>query len=96
MYLTINGVQHTVTRRLVSSDTIKYIGVTPEPTAVSGTIGMYRNDGFLMSEDNADHFARKVYSGTVLLLTNKPEPNTEPFLPETEPPSAKVVTAIVG
>jgi hypothetical protein len=68
----------------------------PEPTTVSGTIGMYRNDGFLMSEDNAGKFARKVYSGTVLLLTNLPEPSIEPFVPEPEPPSAKVVTAVVG
>jgi hypothetical protein len=96
MYLTINDVRHTVTRRLVSSDTIKYIGVTPEPDAVSGTISMYRNDGFLMSEDNAGKFVRKVYSGTVLLLTNLPEPSIEPFVPEPEPPSAKVVTAVVG
>ena len=96
MYLTINDVRHTVTRRLVSSDTIKYIGVTPEPDAVSCTISMYRNDGFLMSEDNAGKFARKVYSGTVLLLTNLPEPSIEPFVPEPEPPSAKVVTAVVG
>lgn len=96
MYLTINGVQHTVTRRIVTSDTIKYIGVTPEPTTVSGTIGMYRNDGFLMSEDNVGNFTRKMYFGTMLLLTNKPEPNTDPFVPAPEPPSAKVVTAVVG
>lgn len=96
MYLTINGVQHTVSRRLVSSDTIKYIGVMPEPSTVSGAISMYRNDGFLMSEDNADNFTRKVYSGTVLLLTNKPEPNTAPFVPPPVPPSANVVTAVVG
>ena len=96
MYLNINGVRHTVSRRLVSGDTIKYIGVTPEPAAVKGTISMYRNDGFLMSEDNADNFTRKVYSGTVLLLTNKPEPNTDPFVPPPEPPSANVVTAVVG
>ena len=96
MYLMINGNRHTVKRRLVSSDTIKYLGVTPEPDTVSGTISMYRNDGFLMSEDNAGNFTRKVYSGTVLLLTNKPEPNTEPFEPVPDVPSAKVVTAVVG
>ena len=96
MYLTINGVRHTVIRRIVSSDTIKYLGVTPEPNTVSGTIGMYRNDGFLMSEDDAGKFTRKAYSGTMLLLTNKPEPNTDPFVPVSEPPSATVVTAVVG
>lgn len=96
MYLMINGVQHTVKRRLVCSDTIKYLGVTPEPNAVGSTIRMYRNDGFLMSEDNADNFTRKIYSGSVLILTNKPEPNTDPFVPPPEPPTAKVVTAVVG
>ena len=69
MYLMINGVRHTVKRRFVSSDTIKYLGVTPEPDTVSGTISMYRNDGFLMSEDDVGKFTRKGYSGTVLLLT---------------------------
>lgn len=96
MYLTINGVQHTVKRRLVSADTIKYLGVTPEPKAITGKIQMYRNDGFLMSEDNTASFARKLYAGTLLQLTNLPEPATDPFVPPPEPPKAKVVTAVVG
>lgn len=96
MYLTINGVRHTVTRRIVSSDTIKYLGVTPEPETISGTISMYRNDGFLMSEDSTDGFSRKLYSGSLLQLTNVPEPDTAPYAPIPEPPSAKVVTAVVG
>ena len=96
MYLMINGTRYSVTRRIASSDTIKYVGVTPEPTAASGTIRMYRNDGFFMSEDNADSFNRKVYSGTVFCMTNKPAPNTDPFVAPSEPSSVKVVTAVVG
>ena len=96
MYLLINETQYTVTRRIVSGDTIKYIGVTPEPTDVSGKIKMYRNDGFFMSEDDADNYARKVYSGTVLNITNKPAPNTDPFAPPSESSTAQVVTAVVG
>lgn len=96
MYLTINGTKYTVTRRLVSSDTIKYLGVTPEPVTITGKIQMYRNDGFLMSEDNTASFTRKLFSGTLLQLTNKPEPETDPFVPAPEPPTAKVVTAVVG
>ena len=96
MYLMINGARYTVTRRLVNMDTIKYIGVTPEPIEISGTISMYRDDGFLMSTDDSSKFSRKLFSGTLMQLTNLPEPNTEPFVPPPEPPTAKVVTAVVG
>lgn len=96
MYLRISGTDYTVTRRLVGSDTIKYLGVTPQPLNVNGTIEMYRDDGFLMSSDNADNFERKLFSGTLLQLTNKPEPDTKSFVPTPTPPSATVVTAVVG
>ena len=96
MYLMINGTRYTVTRRLVNMDTIKYIGVTPEPVEISGIISMYRDDGFLMSTDDSSKFSRKLFSGTLIQLTNLPEPNTEPFVPPPEPPTAKVVTAVVG
>lgn len=96
MYLNINGNRHTVARRLVSADTIKYIGVTPTPTEITGIIHMYRNDGFLMSTDDSSKFSRKLFSGTLMQLTNKPVPNTDPFVPPPEQPTAKVVTAVVG
>lgn len=73
MYLIINGSRHAVHRRIVTADTIKYTFVTPEPENISGTIKMYRDDGFLMSEDNADSYQRKTYTGTLLTLTNTPE-----------------------
>ena len=96
MYLILNGVRHTVTRRLVSADTIKYLGVTPEPAEIVGTIHMYRDDGFLMSTDDSSKFSRKLFSGTLMQLTNMPELNTDPFVPPPEPPTAKVVAAVVG
>lgn len=96
MYLMINGARYTVSRRLVSADIIKYLGVTPEPTKIVGTIEMYRDDGFLMSIDDSSKFSRKLFSGTLMQLTNKPAPNTDPFEPPPEPPSANVVTAVVG
>ena len=74
MYLIINNNQYTVTRRIVSSDTLKYLGVTPGPGEVTGTIEMHRDDGFLLSEDDADNYERQSYSGTLLTLTNRPEP----------------------
>lgn len=96
MYLTINGTRHTVKRRLVSADTIKYLGVTPEPGTIAGKVQMYRDDGFLMSEDKASNYSRQLYSGTLLQLTNKPELSTAPFVPATNPTAPPVVTAAVG
>lgn len=84
MYLTINGNRHTISRRIVEADTIKYLTVTPEPEEISGTIQMFRDDGLLMSEDNADDFERRFYVGTLLTLTNQPEPVPAP-IPEPEP-----------
>ena len=83
MYLLINDTRHTVSRRIVTKDTIKYLSVTPDPGMVSGTIKVYRDDGFLMAEDNADNFQRQQYTGTLLTLTNAPEPTPED--PTTKP-----------
>lgn len=98
MYLLINGTKHTVKRRIASSDTIKYLGVTPSlvPTAIAGTIGMYRNDDVLISEDVVGNYSRKLMSGELLQLTNKPALDTSSFVPPAQPPSATVVTAVVG
>lgn len=85
MYLIINDnkdVTYTVTRRIVSADTVRFLGVTPEPGTVAGTIAMYTDSGYPLSEDTAADYARQEYSGDVLTLTNAPEP--EPG-PEPEP-----------
>lgn len=97
MYLLINGSKHTVKRRVASSDTIKYLGVTPSlrPTAIAGKIKMYTDDNVLISEDNVSNFSRKLMSGELLQLTNKPALTTSSFKPVTLP-SAKVFTAVVG
>lgn len=84
MYLIINGIQHTVSRRLVTDDTIKYLSVTPAPESISGTAQMYTDEGFLLSEDNLDGFARKQYTGTLLMVTNKPETQPRPIPPQPE------------
>ena len=96
MYLRISGTNYTVTKRLVSSDTIKYLGVTPEPLNVNGKIEMYRDDGFLLSSDNADNFDRHIYSGTLFQLTNKPEADKSSFVPTPTIPSAQVFNAIIA
>lgn len=82
MYLIINGHRHTVSRRIKRGDFVKYIGVTPAPEEITGGVVMYRNDGFPMSEDNTSDYARHVLNGSILELTNEPEP--QPPTPPTE------------
>lgn len=81
MYLMINGEKHSVSRRLVSTDTIKYLSVEPAPENISGVIQMYTDEGFLLSEDNSDNYERKTYVGTLLTITNAPEPVPQPYVP---------------
>lgn len=94
MYLIINGNKHTVSRRIVTSDTIKYLTVEPAVESATGTIKMYRDDGFLMSEDNADAFERQSYAGTLLTLTNKPVPVPVPV--NTEPSADELMNILLG
>ena len=84
MYLIINNNQYTVSKRIVTNDTIKYLTVTPEPNNISGIARMYTDEGFLLSEDNLDNFERKIYTGTLLTVTNKEEytPQPTPTTPE--------------
>lgn len=80
MYLMINNARHECSRRIVSSDTIKYLSVTPAVEDISGKAQLFRDDGFLMAEDNLDSFERKSMVGTTLTVTNAPEVTDEPRL----------------
>lgn len=91
MYLKIGETQYPCTRRIVTGDTIKYLSVSPNPGEVTGKIQMYRDDGFLMAEDNADNYERQTYAGTIFTLTNKPEPVPVPT-PAPEPQATKAET----
>ena len=86
MYIKIGNNQYPCTRRIVTGDTVKYLSVSPNPGEVTGKIQMYRDDGFLMSEDNADEYARQTYAGTIFTLTNKPVP--VPVIPPAPEPQA--------
>lgn len=74
MYLIINNNKHGVRQRIVSADTVKYLCVTPSPEEVSGTIQMFRDDGFLMCEDNAADYERVSINGGLVTMTNAPVP----------------------
>lgn len=94
MYLLINNTQYPVTKRIVTKDTVKYLSVSPKPPAVSGTIQMYRDDGFLLSEDDATGYTRQTYAGTILTLTNKPEPT--PVETVHVPTDGEVLNTLLG
>ena len=84
MFLAINGKIHSVTKRIVRGKTIKYLSVTPAPEEIAGKIRMFRDDGFLISEDNTDNYERKSYTGTLLQLSNDPETVYVPPAPTVE------------
>ena len=76
MYLIINGNKHTCSYRDVSKQEIRYLTVKPavDLDTLSGTVQMYTDDGFLLSEDSVDKFERKKMTGTLFVMTNKPDP----------------------
>ena len=84
MYLEINDTRHTCSKRIKTKDTIKYLTVTPAPETIAGTIKMYRDDGFLLCEDNADSYEHIEYTGTLLYVYNgeKPKPPDPTKKPE--------------
>ena len=84
MFLSINGKIHSVTKRIVKGKTIKYLSVTPAVEEIAGKIQMFRDDGFLLSEDNADDYQRKSYVGTLLQISNDPAPVPVPPQPTVE------------
>lgn len=52
MYLEINGARYTCSKRIFQKDTIKFLSVTPLMEDISGIAKLYRDDGFLLSEDS--------------------------------------------
>lgn len=84
MYLLINNSRYTVSRRIKTDDTLRFLTVTPAPDVITGKVRMYTNEAVLMSEDDAEDYLRRIYTGTLLTLTNVPEPQPQPE-PEPQP-----------
>ena len=95
MYLKIGENQYSCTKRIKSAaGTLKFLGVSPAPGEVSGTIQMYRDDGFLLAEDDSEGYTRQTYAGTILTLTNKPEPT--PVETVHVPTDGEVLNTLLG
>ena len=95
MYLKIGENQYSCTKRIKSAaGTLKFLGVSPSPGEVSGTIQMYRDDGFLMSEDDTSQYVRQKYAGTLLAFFSYPEPEPAPVTPSIPAPSNEKLQAV--
>lgn len=93
MYLMINENRHKVVRRYFPKgrDEVRYLGVEPEVEEAGGVISMYRDDGFLLSQDDVSNYARQSFNGGTLMLTNEPEEEpVEPEPSETEQMAAAI------
>lgn len=91
MYLQIGGSRYSVRRRIVYEDAVAYMSVTPEPVEVAGMIQLFRDDGFVLAEDDAGAYARHTYAGTRLTLTNAAEVSPQPK-PPPEPQATRAET----
>lgn len=95
MYLKIGENQYSCTKRIKSAaGTLKFLGVSPAPGEVSGTIQMYRDDDFLLSEDDTSQYIRQKYSGTLLAFFAYPEPEPAPVTPSTPAQSNAKLQAV--
>ena len=74
MYIKINGSDYANVKRFYKPNEIVYTGDTLYGiVSVSGTIGVYANDGFLLREDNVSDYERQIIRDGAVTLTNLPE-----------------------
>ena len=80
MYIEINGTKYENAKRTQTAQRVTYISsdLTADLVAV-GSIGEYRDDGFLLREVSVDAYARQIAREGVLTLTNEPD---NPAVPE--------------
>lgn len=86
MYITVNNEQYNNIKCTYNALEIIYIGASLTGIeAVSGTIGLYANDGSLMREDDVLGYERTEIQDGRITLTNRPAPQPQPEPPEPEP-----------
>ena len=80
MYIILNGVRYdNVIRKKTVNEVLFYTTQETELPEALGTIETYRDDGFILAEDNVSDYLRQERGGNFLKLTNEtePEPETE-------------------
>lgn len=75
MYIEINGVTYAGAKRAKGAQSVSYLAEgLSEGLEAAGAISVYRDDGWLLCEDNAGDYARQESKQGMLRLTNVPEP----------------------
>lgn len=95
MYILYNATKYPCKCR--PGKTMRYSGLPEDfPAPVSGEIGLYADDDFLMRTDNPEDYLRQTFEDGVLTLTNVPEPvdPVEPVAPE--PSTEEVLNTLLG
>lgn len=99
MYITINEESYPGIRRVKMLDAREtlYIGESLDGIeSVSGTIGVYRDDGFLLLDDDVESYERVNILPGLLVLTDRPEAvYTEPT-DEDELTDSEALSIIIG
>ena len=96
MYIELNGTKHEHAKRSQTAQRVTYISsaLTADLVAV-GSIGEYRDDGFLLREVDVSGYARQIAREGVLTLINEPEPvPVEPVDPE--PTAEELMDILLG
>lgn len=79
MYIILNNTTYADIRYYYTPSEVVYTGDSLTGIeSVSGTIGVYANDGFLLREDNVSDYARQIIRDGAITLTNHPEGWTPP------------------
>ncbi len=92
MYITINGTKYENARRVQAAQRVTYVASElTEGLPAEGSIGEYRDDGFLLREVEAGGYARQISRAGVLILTNEPEVQSA-----SEPTAAELVDILLG
>ena len=83
MYIKIGKKTYPCTKHIKRNDCLKFLSVSPDPGTVSGTVHLYRDDGFLLQSFDTGDYIRQSYSGTILAFYKypKPEPVETPHVP---------------
>lgn len=90
MYITTQGNEYTNVRRVLftGSGNVAFIGDSiPAGLDAPGVIGVYRDDGFLLREDDSAQFQRISSQEGALLLANQPLPEPTSELEEALAPN---------
>lgn len=82
MYIKNNNARYPCTGRDYSSASVSFTGCEGLPEAVSGTVELCNNSGFVLASYDTADYLRTVVEGGTLTLTDEPEP--VPHVPTVE------------